>query len=104
MFSTPIVIDIKVKIPALAIVTIQIPKFHVNTFDPSRFPIGNKLKTARKLLIEYPTEQMANINNEVSEVNADLYTAVAIAKKTNASMILTTGPAIDILPLISSVM
>lgn len=67
MFSTPIVIDISVKTPAIAIVTIQIPKFQVNTLDPSRFPIGNKLKTARKLLIEYPTEQMMNTKAEVPE-------------------------------------
>lgn len=67
MFLTPIVIDINVNTAAIAIVTIQIPKFQVNTFDPSRFPIGNKLKTARKLLIEYPTEQIININAEVPE-------------------------------------
>ena len=44
--------DNKVIIPAMAIVIIQIPKFQVNTFDPSKFPIGSKLNTAKKLLIE----------------------------------------------------
>ena len=70
IFSTPIVIDMYVMIPAMAIVIIQIPTFHLNTFDPSRFPIGSKLNHARKLLILKPKAQTFNINIEVCEYNA----------------------------------
>ena len=59
--------DNKVSMPATAIVIIQIPKFHVGTFDPSRFPIGIKLNAAKKLLIEKPREQTMNINAAVPE-------------------------------------
>ena len=62
------VIDAAVKIPAIAIVTIQIPKFQVNTLDPSRLPIGSRLNTARKLLTEYPVAQMMNISNASLDV------------------------------------
>ena len=58
-------------IPATAIVTIHIPKFQFNTLDPSRFPIGSKLNTAKKLLTEYPKEQIMNNVTEFAEWNAD---------------------------------
>lgn len=63
--------DNKVIIPAIAKVIIQIPKFQLNIFDPSKFPIGNRLNTAKKLLIEYPIAQTMNINAEVEEWNAE---------------------------------
>ncbi len=52
IFSKPIVMDAAVSAAAIAIVTIQIPTFHVRTLDPSRFPIGSRLNTAKKLLTE----------------------------------------------------
>ena len=84
MISKPIVIGNAVIIPAMAIVTIQIPTFHLKTLDPSRFPIGNRLNTAKKLLIEYPKAHIWYINNEVCEVNADRYTKVATIKNNAA--------------------
>ena len=59
--------DARVNIPAIAIVTIQIPMFQFNTLDPSRFPIGSRLNTARKLLIEYPNAHTMNIKAKVPE-------------------------------------
>ena len=71
MFSTPICIDNKVIVPAMAIAIIQIPMFHLSTLDPSRFPTGKRLNAAKKLLIEKPIEHTINMITEVSEVNAD---------------------------------
>ena len=65
------VIEAYVNIPATAIVAIHIKTFHVNTLDPSRFPIGSKLNAAKKLLMENPTEQIMNIVTDKSDVNAE---------------------------------
>ena len=39
--------DKYVIMPAIAIVISQIPIFHLNTLDPSKFQIGTQLKTAK---------------------------------------------------------
>lgn len=49
-----IVYEQNVSIPAIAIMTIHIPKFHLMTLEPSSGGIGSKLNNARKLLILNP--------------------------------------------------
>ena len=98
------VYEIQVNIPDTAMVIIHITMFHEKIFEPSSGGIGSKLNNARKLFTLKPTwdrKYKYTIKLTLLDVIRG-WIDIIIPKNINANTMLTSGPAMDILPFCSS--